>query len=364
MTVNYAPYLRVQENGMIWWQIDDADKLLAGYLPVCSDSQSEVVLRASSNSVIAYHRSLIGARLQKLPGVLEPRLVDHGGEVYVEASEYLGWFSEYLAYSHSKIPFPSELGRLVRDAVNSATDGEDQRFQSLSLALEDWFDLALDSLPDELAKRVQSDLFPLPWDEMSSQQRRAAAEQWDYQHDPATEYSRRWWWNHFVEKETISRNIDEWERIPTLSARDLALKERKLAELRQQLGEIRTREENMQTADSPSAPSTDKIAKPTENSESVEIGRPQVPDCLTNPPSNQDDWFLVICDMVDEFIAENDRCPNPAEAWTTLYDRPPKSYGITRCIDRGDPSVRLGHRTLSRRAFGERWSRYTRSKPQ
>jgi hypothetical protein len=57
-------------------------------------------------------------------------------------------------------------------------------FDSLALALEDWFDTPLADLPDALRKRVVQEFFPMPWDNLSADQRRSVALQLDYQHDP------------------------------------------------------------------------------------------------------------------------------------------------------------------------------------
>ena len=64
-------------------------------------------------------------------------------------------------------------------------------FDSLALALEDWFDTQLADLPDALRKRVVQEFFPMPWDNLSADQRRSVALQLDYQHDPAMESDRQ-----------------------------------------------------------------------------------------------------------------------------------------------------------------------------
>ena len=70
-------------------------------------------------------------------------------------------------------------------------------FDSLTLALEDWFDTRLADLPDALRQRVLQEFSPMPWDKLSADQRRSVALQLDYQHDPATEKDRQKWWDFF-----------------------------------------------------------------------------------------------------------------------------------------------------------------------
>lgn len=67
-------------------------------------------------------------------------------------------------------------------------------FDSIAVALSDWFDKPLNELPKEQYERVRKDFFPLPWDDHSPWQRRTCAAQWDYQNDPTTEADRQYWW--------------------------------------------------------------------------------------------------------------------------------------------------------------------------
>lgn len=85
-------------------------------------------------------------------------------------------------------------------------------------------------------------------------------------------------------------------------------------------------------------------------------------DCLPNPPKRQDDWFLAIRELAAEFFREYRRCPNEGEAWGRLRSNPPSAYGITSGTDRGEQAVFMHDQPLGRRAFGDRWKRYSRAK--
>ena len=111
-------------------------------------------------------------------------------------------------------------------------------FDSLTLALEDWFDTRLADLPDALRQRVLQEFSPLPWDTLSADQRRSVALQLDYQHDPATEKDRQEWWDFFERMAGIKAQIAQWDAVATPTASELALKETRLTELRQELARM------------------------------------------------------------------------------------------------------------------------------
>lgn len=95
----------------------------------------------------------------------------------------------------------------------------------------------------------------MPWDRLTAAGRRSVTQQSDYQNNPAMAPVRQFWWDLSERRDSIMTQIAEWEVIPTLNASDLALKESRLPELRQELARIDA--ENFATAanseDSPSA---------------------------------------------------------------------------------------------------------------
>jgi hypothetical protein len=111
-------------------------------------------------------------------------------------------------------------------------------FDSLTLALEDWFDTRLADLPDALRQRVLQEFSPMPWDKLSADQRRSVALQLDYQHDPATEKDRQKWWDFFERMAGVKTQIAQWDAVATPTASELAQKEKRLAELRQELARM------------------------------------------------------------------------------------------------------------------------------
>ena len=111
-------------------------------------------------------------------------------------------------------------------------------FESLTLALEDWFATPIAKLPDALRQRVVQEFFPMPWDTLSADQRRSVALQLDYQHDPAMENDRQDWWDFFQRMDAVKAQITDWNAVATPTAGELALKERRLVELQQELARM------------------------------------------------------------------------------------------------------------------------------
>ena len=114
-------------------------------------------------------------------------------------------------------------------------------FDSLTWALEVWFDKPACDLPDPLRQRVTQEFPPVPWDLLSTDQRRSVALQLDYQNDPAMEKDRQEWWGFFQRMDALKAQIDQWDVVAALGAGELALKEEKLAALRSQLDSMERR---------------------------------------------------------------------------------------------------------------------------
>lgn len=105
-------------------------------------------------------------------------------------------------------------------------------FESLTLALERHFAKALADLPEALRQRVEKEFFPMPWDNINPDGRRSIALQLDYQHDPATESDRQFWWDFFERMHEVEAQIKEWESADSPTATDKVMKETRLNDLR------------------------------------------------------------------------------------------------------------------------------------
>ena len=242
----FEPYLQVTDDGRIWWPLKDAIRLGAGYRPFADDDAVlNPELRAPNQRVRVNERTLIGAFSDARLTIEKPMTFERDGCHYIDASAFLTWLSQYIAQTQSEIAFPDDLAREVRNAkalaASSRTASASKEFESLTLALEAWFDQALDALPDQLRRRVEQEFLP-PWDALAPAQRRAVALQRDYQTDPTTEADRQLWWDRCRRVNAIEQQFAEWEAASAPTSSDVALKENRLKELRQELARVTLQE--------------------------------------------------------------------------------------------------------------------------
>lgn len=116
-------------------------------------------------------------------------------------------------------------------------------FESLTAALDGWFDKPLSELPEALQERVREDFFPMPWADLSAEQRKSVARQCDYQNHPATETDRQLWWDFAIKEDELEKQIEQWESVAAPTARELAEKERRLKELHAELARMQKHQE-------------------------------------------------------------------------------------------------------------------------
>jgi hypothetical protein len=216
------------------------DKAGSGLLPYRDDKHNlNPVLRASTNQVLVNERTLLGALGQGHPKVAHPRFLERDNCSYVEARGFLVWLSQYLAMTQAaEIPFPNDLARAVKNAAGppTADSREPVSFESLTFALEGWFDKSLPELPAPLRKRVEDNL-PM-WDGWSPDQRRNLAMNWDGGHDPATMQEQQFGFDLVWRQRDLEKQVAQWEAVSAPTAGELAQKEKRLAALRQELARI------------------------------------------------------------------------------------------------------------------------------
>lgn len=270
MTTDYQSFLRVAEDGRIWWLWQDAIRLGAGFLAVCDDNrQLEPRLQAPNQRAQVNERTLVGALGDARLTVPLPMNFERDGFRYVDAAEFLAWLSQYICQTQAEIEFPNELVNQVRMTLAKAAaerpPQEPQAFESLTLALDDWFDRDRIDLPDALRKRVELEFFPAPWDVLSAAQRRSAALQLDYQRDPAAEPDRRKWWDFLGRKYDLEKQILHWETIACPTAGELVQKEARLKELRQEFSRMELQQRQARGDYYPERKSLDldKLSAPT-----------------------------------------------------------------------------------------------------
>jgi hypothetical protein len=277
MITGYESLLRVTEDGNIWWVLKAAIRLGAGYRPYSDDNRNlEPELRATSKRALANERTLIGAFGDARLTIEQPMTFERDGFRYVDAEGFLDWLSQYITQTQAKITFPDELASEVRKtkakAAASCSPVSGQKFESLTLALEGWFDKKLDALPIVLRERVEREISPAPWGDLSADARRTVTLHLDYLKDPAAEQDRKFWWEFFERMGDLEKQIAKWKSAATPTATDILLKESRLNELQQELGRMQLQQRQARDEYSPGrqsldadkgiAPNTDYIAFP------------------------------------------------------------------------------------------------------
>ncbi len=115
-------------------------------------------------------------------------------------------------------------------------------FRSLVKALEGYWDTLFNDLPPRAKVWVLRDFGPGHWDDWNANTRKSLSEQRDYQHDPAKEQERKFWWDFFNRKSEIEQQVETWKTVATPTASDLAQKESRLAELQKELAVMERQE--------------------------------------------------------------------------------------------------------------------------
>lgn len=106
-------------------------------------------------------------------------------------------------------------------------------YDSLEKALDAWFGRSFNELPNPLRRRVIADFLVANWDNLTPDERRSVAQQHDYQHDPATNDHREFWFNFYANLQDLEQEIDEWEMVAAPTASDLEKKKQSIALLKE-----------------------------------------------------------------------------------------------------------------------------------
>ncbi len=231
----FDDYLRVSEGGRIWWRLEDAIRLGAGFRPAPDARKSgDPTLLASTQAIRANERTLLGA-VRKSHGAIEPpESVDRADGNFVVADEFLRWLAQYILETGVDLEFPADLARAV-DQVQEETAGRTP-YKSLEGVLGGRFDGTLDALSPVDRKSVEEALFPLSWNECGPKRRKALIQQHDHYRDPARRSEYSFWWKHVTRRQAIQSEIEVWEK---LSATSIAEKSEKHAAVKRLSTELK-----------------------------------------------------------------------------------------------------------------------------
>src|SRR5690349_1861072 len=110
----FHEFLHPAEDGRIWWPLDIAIKLLAGFKPIETIRGTE--LKAFGSRSSSLERGLLGA-VRKSHGLVNPpQTFTHGGAEFVQARSILNWYAGYLLETEADESPPHTLARAVADA--------------------------------------------------------------------------------------------------------------------------------------------------------------------------------------------------------------------------------------------------------
>ena len=254
MILDYTSLIHAAEDGRIWWRLEDAIKLGAGYLPVRDDERNLVaVLHPQNNRARVNERTLLSAFHDPRLVILRPRILKRDDGCFVEARGFLVWLHRYLDQAETAIEFPDEIARALTDPLCASVEGSvgPRKFVLPTVALEERFDRPLDEMPASLRERVDEVLFPMTWDTLTVDERRGVARQWNFQHDPAADQDRESWWDLVLRKPAIEKQIAQWKAVAAPTGNELAQKEARLADLEKELARIRRQQRDFGIDDAP-----------------------------------------------------------------------------------------------------------------
>lgn len=242
--LDFERYLRDFGNGSIWLLKEEAIRLGAGYLPVHDDKTMTTKLRAPNDQAELNEVTLLGAINDARLTIERPDMFDRDGVCYVNATGFLGWLAQYIAQTQAQeIVFPNELASAVRKAKAKATvslqPNAEEEFESLVLALEGWFDKKIKDLPRAKQQRVERDLIlHLLWDQLTPEQRKGKAAQWDYKNDPTKERERQYLQSFLEHLDKLKAELAEVESKATLTFSEFEKKEAKVKALQQEIARM------------------------------------------------------------------------------------------------------------------------------
>ncbi|MBL8519709.1 MAG: hypothetical protein JNK75_03470, partial [Betaproteobacteria bacterium] len=239
----FDSFLHVTQSGRIWWRLEDAIKLGAGFEPISDASKQVAVLSASSNQQRVAERTLVAAVRKQFPNVEPPRTIERDGVVFIGAGGFLLWLGQYILESVSDIPFPAPLARAVSNA--EAIHAGAEPYQPLSPQLAQWLDSPLENLPKPLRDKVSREIFPFTWEMLTPGQRQRWAAERDLQSDPALDGAHRFWFDFYCRKREIEEQIATWNSASVRDAADLATKEKRLAKLESELRALEAKAEKL-----------------------------------------------------------------------------------------------------------------------
>lgn len=130
-----------------------------------------------------------------------------------------------------------------KDMSSKIQQNDYSAFDSMARALEGYLNRSLDELPEDMRQCVARDsILSVLWDDLTPEQRRYAAEQWDYQNNPANDEDRVHWFDYYwslnVNLKEKRAKLAEWEQVGAPNAVDLKEKEGRIEGLKREICQL------------------------------------------------------------------------------------------------------------------------------
>jgi hypothetical protein len=107
VTIDYSPFLEVDEEGCIWWPLEEALKLVAGYLPIRQNDRKGTLVLDAPDHEVAFDPELIWYELSDPTHLAGPRVFEDSYGYVVEARNFISWFIEYAVHQSKKAEAPA-----------------------------------------------------------------------------------------------------------------------------------------------------------------------------------------------------------------------------------------------------------------
>ena len=238
MEWDYADFVVPSSGGGIWWRLEDAVKLCAGFRP-----QEGGGLVMASKEAQRAQREILAALHHQDPVLQPPRQIERDNEFFVDAQSFVDWLSAARVIAGLSIRFPIQLARQIA-ARQSGSEGKASAiFESLQARLEGQFERELPELPEDLQEAVRDAFFPFSWEWLSPPNRESVAIQWDERHDPAKSGINTYWWNFYIRKGELEK-----EREEATTAHHRGLLDSELARMDSVVRKARARDESPRAA--------------------------------------------------------------------------------------------------------------------
>ncbi len=226
------------------------------------------------------------------------------------------------------------------------------QFVPITVELAYWFNHKRDDLPAATRELLEGEpILDALWDSISPDQRRDAAAQWDYQHDPATEQERQHFWNIWCEIDELETEVKRLKELRPTSYEGDYVKKKEIRELEVRIGLLNKslddphlQDSDEQEAAPPLQISTNVPADPQDkvivNAHKIEMGvndpHFEQPSSVTDPLVPEQDDFEPVAQPIAKTPVSSESATASSVAAQELKNQDSDSAPSNCLILKGD----------------------------